>query len=154
MMPRMQLSRRGELSIKGWEKCRLTAYPDSRGIWTIGWGHTGPEVREGLTWTQMQADVAFLRDSEWAVKAVNDMVMVPLTQAQFDALVSLVYNIGAPAFFGSTLLKHLNRGEYLDARNQFLVWNKETVNGKKRTSKGLVARRGAEARMFDGEDAG
>lgn len=150
MTPRMQLSRRGSKFIQTWEKCRLRAYLDSRGVWTIGWGHTGPEVVQGLTWTQQQADQTFLRDTDWAEAAVNDLVLVTLTQCMFDALVSLMYNIGKTKFFTSTLLKKLNSGDYLGARNQFLVWNKETRDGRLRYSEGLNRRRLAETMLWDG----
>lgn len=147
--PRMALSRRGVAFLKGWEKLRLEAYLDSRGTWTIGYGHTGPEVHEGLLWSQEQAEYAFCRDTIWACNAVNDYVLVDLTQCQFDALVALVYNIGKAAFFGSTLLVKLNKGDYLGARNQFLVWVRETRDGRKRISKGLVNRRNAEVALWD-----
>ncbi|KQD16250.1 lysozyme [Acinetobacter baumannii] len=69
---------------------------------------------------------------------------MPLTQNQFDALVSLAYNIGSGAFKGSTLLKLLNKGDYKGAADQFLVWNK--AGGK--VMKGLVRRREAERALF------
>lgn len=144
MTPGMQLSAAGIEALRGYESCRLTAYRDSGGVWTIGWGHTGPDVHEGLTWTQDQADAAFVRDTAWAQAAVRNDVAVPLTQPQFDALVSLVFNIGAGAFARSTLLRKLNAGDYRGAADEFLRWNRD--NGEVVT--GLAVRRAKERAMF------
>lgn len=82
-------------------------------------------------------------------RAVETKVKVPLTQNQFDALVSFVYNVGAVNFNSSTLLRKLNAGDYKGASEQILVWNKGTVKGKKVTLNGLVRRREAEKKLFD-----
>ena len=144
MTPGLQLSAAGIEALCGYESCSLTAYRDSGGVWTIGWGHTGPDVHEGLTWTQDQADAAFVRDTAWAQAAVRNDVAVPLTQPQFDALVSLVFNIGAGAFARSTLLRKLNAGDYRGAADEFLRWNRD--NGEVVT--GLAVRRAKERAMF------
>lgn len=140
----MKLSAEGLRALQGYEGLRLAAYRDAGGVWTIGYGHTGPEVVEGLTWTREEAEAALARDTEWAQAAVRNDVTVPLTQPQFDALVSLVYNIGAGAFARSTLLRLLNAGDYRGAAEQFLVWN--TVQGQMVT--GLAVRRAKERAMF------
>ena len=103
------------------EGLRLKAYRDTKGILTIGVGHTGPEVVEGLVITKEKAHELFQKDVAWAEDAVN-LVKVPLTQNQFDALVSFVFNIGAGAWKRSTMLKMLNAGDYAGATKQFDRW--------------------------------
>lgn len=95
----MQASENVKLTIKYYEGCRLTAYKahSSEGNWTIGWGHSGPDVYEGMTINQSQADALFDEDIkafESAVNRWNDKYDLKLTQAQFDALVSATYNFG------------------------------------------------------------
>jgi lysozyme len=120
----MNISERGLDLIKAHEKCRLTAYmPTRNDVLTIGWGHTGPDVQKDTVWTQQQADDALLADVADAELCVTRHVGVELTQFEFDALVSLVYNIGCGAFKGSTLLRLLNQGDYDGAAAQFPAWN-------------------------------
>ena len=99
-------------AIKNHEGLRLTAYKDGGGVWTIGYGHTGSDVREGLTIPLSEAERLLTRDLRVAEGHVNDAVKVKLTQNQFDALVSFTYNLGGGAFRSSTLLKLLNAGDY------------------------------------------
>ncbi|MEZ2310881.1 lysozyme [Paraburkholderia sp. RCC_158] len=115
--------------------------------WTIGVGHTGPEVRYGLTWTQDQADAQLLADVAGAVATVNRLVKVALTQAEFDALVDFVFNVGAGNFAGSTLLKLLNAGNRAAAAHEFEKW--DMAAGKHLA--GLLRRRIAEEHEFLGE---
>ena len=113
-------------------------------MWTIGYGHTGADVREGLTIPLSEAERLLTRDlrtSEWHV---NRLVQVKLTQNQFDALVSFVYNVGGDAFAKSTMLRLLNAGDYVGAANQFQRWNKD--NGK--VVDGLTNRRRKEYELF------
>ena len=117
----MKLSKIGADLIVTREGLRLKAYQDTKGIWTIGVGHTGPEVVRGLWITRDKAYELFYKDVEWAEEAVNE-VKVPLTQNQFDALVSFVFNIGATAFAKSTMLRMLNVGDYEGAMKQFDRW--------------------------------
>ena len=131
-------------TIKDHEGLRLTAYQDGGGVWTIGYGHTGSDVREGLTIPLSEAERLLTRDLRTAEGYVNGAVKVKLTQNQFDALVSFVYNIGGDAFEKSTLLRLLNAGEYEGAANQFLRWNKD--NGK--VIDGLTNRRRKERDLF------
>jgi lysozyme len=140
----VKLSQRGVTFIKQWESCRLSAYLDNARVWTIGWGHTGPDVKMGTNWTQAQADSMFQKDVALYEEAVNRGVQVKLTQNQFDALVSLAYNIGVQAFTDSTLLKLLNEGSYNGAADQFPRWDK--VHGKPLL--GLQRRRFAEMTLF------
>lgn len=131
-------------AIKTAEGLRLTAYLDGGGVWTIGYGHTGADVRGGLTIPLSEAERLLTRDLRVAEGHVNDAVKVKLTQNQFDALVSFVYNVGGGAFRSSTLLKLLNAGDYEGAANQLPRWNKD--NGK--VVKGLTNRRHEERELF------
>jgi lysozyme len=90
------------------------------------------------------------RDASIAEKVVNRLVITPINQAQFDALVSITFNIGGGAFAGSTLLKNLNGGDLAGTADQFLVWDKVTVGEVKEPSPGLANRRQAERCMFLG----
>lgn len=134
--------------ISGFEDTRFKAYDDGVGVWTIGTGTTvypnGAKVKQGDTCTPEQAKAYFKHDLAKFEKTVNESVTVPLTQNQFDALVSLTYNIGSGAFNNSTLLKKLNKGDYQGAADQFLAWKK--AGGK--VLPGLVRRREAERALF------
>ena len=148
----MQTSPTGRAAIAAREGVKLTAYTDSAGVLTIGVGHTSaagaPKVTKGMKITAAQADEILSRDLAAVEAAVNGAVKVPLNQNEFDALVSLVFNIGSGAFKGSTLLRKLNGGDRAGAANQFLVWDKATVKGKKVALPGLTVRREAERRQF------
>lgn len=134
--------------IRDAEQCRLHAYPDpgtGGAPWTIGWGHTGPEVRPGLVWTQEQADEAFERDIEQFSSQVAALFpRTELTQGQFDALVSFAYNCGLGALSTSTLRKRLLAGDADGAAEEFQRWNK--AGGK--VLAGLTTRRAAECALF------
>lgn len=142
----MHLGPQGEALIKSFEALRLAAYLDSRGVPTIGWGHTGPEVQMGLTCTSAEAETWFLADTAGACQAINANVDVAIAPNQFDALGSFTFNVGVGAFEGSTLLRLLNGGNTAGAADQFLVWNK--VNGVENA--GLARRRAAERALFLG----
>jgi lysozyme len=132
-------------TIRNFEGCKLKAYRDGGGVLTIAYGHTGPDVKEGMTCTPEQAYQWLVRDVGSAETAVNLMVRVPIDQNQFNALVSLIYNIGREAFHTSTLLRKLNESDYHGASNEFVKWchdNGEVVPG-------LVRRRMAEQKLFD-----
>lgn len=139
----MRTSKQGIDQIKRHEGLRLTAYADGGGVWTIGYGSTRG-VRKGMTITEAEANARLVSDLAEAERAVDRAVSVPLSQQQFDALVSLVFNIGEGAFIGSTLLKRLNEGKYHDAAAQFDRW----VYDNKKKVPGLVARRKAEKDLF------
>ena len=133
--------------IKEFEGCRLTAYPDPAtggDPITIGVGHTGPEVHLGMTISQSIADAYLMKDAEHAADAVRRGVTVKINQNQFDALVSLVFNIGAGNFQKSTLLRKLNAGDTLGASLEILRWNKAAG----REMAGLTRRRAAEQSLF------
>lgn len=146
----MRISAHGIAVMHYFESCELVAYPDPGSKdgkpWTIGWGHTGPEVVKGLRWTQEQADAEFVKDLTRFEVGVMGAVLVPLTQGQFDALVSFTYNLGERNLKSSTLLRMLNAGDYDGASKQFARWNKN--DGK--VMRGLTRRRAAEACLFVG----
>ena len=87
------------------EGCCLAAYQDQAGVWTIGYGHTGSDVKQGMTITSAQAQALLSKDVQSAAACVNNVVAVQLTQEEFDALVDFVFNLGAGAFSGSTMLR-------------------------------------------------
>lgn len=144
----MQVSQAGIDLIKHFEGLRLEAYQDVAGIWTIGYGHTGPDVKEGMTITEAEAESLLRRDLGGFERGVSNAVTMPLGTNQFDALVSLTYNIGVNAFRGSTARRFLNKGDYLGCAEAMTWWNKATINGRKQEVPGLVRRRAAEAALF------
>jgi lysozyme len=130
--------------IAGFEGCRLEAYRDGGGVWTIGYGQTGPSIKPGLKWTQQQALDALEHTTAAVTDVVRSLVHVPLTANQLGAVVSLTYNIGTHALSGSTLLRKLNAGDYQGAADEFPKWNHD--NGK--VEAGLTNRRMAERALF------
>ncbi|MEQ1318929.1 lysozyme [Acinetobacter guillouiae] len=144
----MKISNIGINLIRGFEDLRLKAYDDGVGVWTIGYGTTainGVAVKKGDTCTAEQAKSYMAQDLKKFESAVNTSVKVPLNQNQFDALVSLTYNIGTGAFKDSTLLKKLNAKDYKGAAAQFDRWNK----GGGKVMQGLVNRRAKERKLFE-----
>jgi lysozyme len=139
----MNLGAKGRALIQSFEDCKLYAYQDQRGIWTIGWGHTRGVVPY-QTCTAADADGWFTQDTQAACNAVTRTVDVALSQNQFDALVSFTFNVGMGSEAHSTLVKVLNQGHYDQAADQFLVWNH--VNGI--PNAGLTRRREAERALF------
>ena len=134
---------------KASERCRLTAYADSEPggpLWTIGYGATGPDITEGTTWTQEQADADLADRLQHLNAFVTTAVRVRITQTQRAALVDFAYNVGRGALAGSTLLTALNRGDYQTAADEFLRWNKD--DGK--VEQGLLIRRANERELFRG----
>ncbi|WP_147198310.1 lysozyme [Pantoea sp. MBD-2R] len=124
----MKISTNGIAFIKQEEGERLTAYQDSVGIWTIGVGHTGTvegqPVARGIAVTPDQSTSILRNDLAWVEAAISSNVKVPLTQNQYDALCSFVFNVGKAAFTGSTLLRELNQSNYQAAADQFLQWKR------------------------------
>ena len=138
--------------IKQYEGLELEAYPDpgnpSTGEpWTIGYGHTAG-VRRGNTCTAEQAETWLREDIKYAAACIKHLVDAPLTQGQFDALASFVYNVGQTQFGNSTLLRLLNAGNAAGAAAQFDRWNR----GASGVLAGLVKRRAAERAMFEGAE--
>ena len=143
----MKISPAGIAAIKRHEGLRLHAYLDSAGVATVGHGHTG-NVQPGQHISEAEAEQLLRDDLAQAEAAVNNGVRVPVTQEQYDAMVSLAFNIGGSAFGKSTLLQKLNEGDIHAAANEFLRWDKITVNGAKEVLPGLTSRRRAERAMF------
>ncbi len=144
----MSTSPSGVELICGFEGLRLEAYDDGVGVWTVGFGTTkfpnGMRVKKGDNCTLEQAKSYMQNDLKEFEQTVNGAVGVPLNQNQFDALVSLAYNIGTTAFKNSTLVKRLNDENYKGAADQFNVW----VNAGGKRMQGLVNRRAAEQALF------
>lgn len=144
----MQTSEKGIALIKQFEGCKLTAYQDSVGVWTIGYGWTQPvdgkPIRSGMTIMQETAERLLKTGLVSYESDVSRLVKVGLTQGQFDALVSFTYNLGARSLSTSTLLRKLNAGDYAGAADEFLRWNK--AGGK--VLNGLIRRREAERALF------
>lgn len=140
----MNISDAGLNLIKSFEALRLKAYkPTPDDVWTIGYGHT-KNVGDGDTCTDGQALNWLREDLGWVESCINKNVKIPLVQNEFDALCSLVFNIGCTAFAGSTLLKLLNNADYDGASAQFGRWNKQ--EGKELAT--LTRRREAERELF------
>lgn len=141
----MVYSLTGEHLTEQFEACRLVAYQDSKGIWTLGWGHTRG-VKPGDTCTYAQADAWLLEDIQTAADDVNRLVTVTLTQPEFDSLTDFCFNAGGGNFAASTMLKLLNSGNYAGAAEQFTRWD---FAGGVQVA-GLLRRRLAEQAEFNG----
>ncbi|NHK26937.1 lysozyme [Parvularcula flava] len=161
----MRASQTGIDLIKHFEGIRLDAYKDVAGIWTIGYGHIGPISIDGRRYDSVAAAVAanggqpvrisqgyaeeLLRDElQRFEEGVSGGLKRDINQNQFDAFVSLSYNIGVSAFRGSSALKFFNQGKITEAADAITWWNKATVNGQKQVVQGLVNRRAAEKALF------
>lgn len=124
----MQISSNGITKLKREEGEKLKAYLDSRGIPTIGVGHAGKvdgkPVALGMTITADKSSELLKGDLQWVEDAISSLVRVPLNQNQYDALCSLIFNIGKTAFAGSTVLRQLNLKNYQAAADAFLLWKK------------------------------
>ena len=143
----MKTSSEGLALIKKFEGLELKAYKCAAGVWTIGYGHT-KDVQEGDEWSESHADHMLEVELEEFEEYINDSVTVALSQNQFDALVSWVYNLGPANLKASTMLKVLNSGDYEGVPAQIQRWNK--AGGK--VLEGLIRRRKAEALLFVGRD--
>lgn len=126
---------------------KVLAYRCPANVLTIGYGHT-KGVKRNMKITKAEAEALLREDLRTYEAEVKRLVNVPLTQYQFDALVSFVFNLGAANFASSTLLKRLNTGNYEAVPAQFMRWNKARVNGTLQPLKGLTRRRSAEAALF------
>ncbi len=145
----LSYSPKGLALTQQFEGLRLTAYQDSVGIWTIGYGHTGTDVHPALSITQEQATELLTQDVSSAVAHVNRLVTIELTQNQFDALVDFVLNAGCGNFAASTLLHKLNANDLQGAAAEFCKW----CHAGKIVLPGLLKRRQAEMALFQMLDA-
>ena len=139
----MRTGRDGVELIRHFEGCRFDAYLCPAGVWTIGYGHTA-DVKEGDTIDQEAAEAFLIEDLESFERDVTRLVEVPLTQQQFDALVSWTFNLGAGNLAESTLLKKVNNYQYAEVPEQMMRW----VRAGGQVLDGLVKRRAAEAALF------
>lgn len=144
----MRLSQNGVNFIKSHEALRLKAYQDSKGVWTIGWGHT-KGVKPGDVITRAQAEQFIRDDFAWVERILNaDLVTgrdKPLvTQNEFDALCSLVFNIGSNAYLDSTVRRKIKQGDKMAAARAFKMW----VYSNHKFVQGLANRRADEVRLF------
>jgi lysozyme len=151
----MRIGPRGLALVKSFETLCLEAYDDAtgrsvppgghvRGRLTIGYGHTGPDVRVGDRITEAEAEALLRADLATSEQAVGRLIHEPLNQPQFDALVSLVFNIGATAFSSSTLRRRVNAKDFTVAAGDFYRWRFD--NGVELL--GLARRRVAEMQLF------
>jgi len=143
----MKISQEGLSLIKKFEGCELEAYKCAAGVWTIGYGST-KGVKEGDTLTEEETDNLLLHEMDEYEGYVLEAVEMPLSQHQFDAIVSWTFNLGPSNLKASTMLKVLNKGNYEDVPAQIKRWNK--AGGK--VLEGLIRRREAEALLFEGKE--
>lgn len=145
----MPVSSLGLRLVTFYEGLSLTAYQDQAGVWTIGYGHTGIDVREGMTITTEQANQLLSNDlavtENYVTNAAN-----PYQQYQFDAMVSLAFNIGVAGFRGSSVLRYHNAGNRDQAVASFLLWDKVHIDGVLTAVPGLLNRRISEASLYQG----
>lgn len=148
----MKTSKPGRDLIDQFEANKLVAYKDCVGIWTIGRGHTAaagaPIPVAGMRITPQESDEIFIRDLEKFEAGVSRAIKRPMTQPQFDAFVSLAFNIGVGAFSKSSVVSRFNRGDVNGAAAAFLMWNK--AGGRELA--GLTRRRKAEMKLFNTGD--
>ncbi len=130
--------------LKQWEGLKLESYQDIRGVWTIGYGHTGSEVCAGQIITEKEAEGLLLKDLVCFEQAVSRLVHVPLTDNQFTTLVSFVFNVGIKSFEKSRMLQKLNKGHYDAVPIELLRW----VYHKGKKAPGLINRRAAEIGLW------
>lgn len=140
----MQTSAPMRALIESWEGCRLEPYQDVVGVWTIGYGCTGPDVYEGMDpISQETADQLLAADLVKFEGYVTNLCPV-CSQQQFDALVSFCYNLGQGSLSGSTLRRMHNAGDYTGAAGEFAKWN----HAGGAVLAGLTRRRAGEANVY------
>lgn len=145
----MKTSPAGIALIEEFEGLRVRAYQDGAGVWTLGYGHT-ENVAPGQSETLGKAETDLVSDLATAEAAVRRLVAVPLTQGQFDALVSFTFNEGQKSLRMSTMLRLLNAGDYAGAARAFMSW--DVIAGQH--SAGLQRRRQAEIALFQSASGG
>lgn len=148
--PKIGMSPAGLRVLRYFEGLRLTAYQDAVGVWTIGYGNTGPDVKPGMTISIDQANEMLERRLEREfVPGVLAVITRSMRQHELDAMVDLAYNVGVAAFQKSTLVRKFNDGDRVGAANEFLRWDK--AGGK--SLLGLRRRRAADRALFLGATA-
>lgn len=145
-MPR-EINEAGYALIKEFEGKELVSYLCPAGVWTIGYGHTGPDVREGIVISEKRALELLDKDLDWAEATVSK-VCPATSDNEFAAMVSLCFNIGAAGFTKSTVARLHNAGDKIGASKAFGMWNKATVGGQLKPLLGLTRRRTREAELY------
>jgi lysozyme len=145
----MPINAKGLALIKKFEGRRLTAYRDCANVLTIGYGHTGPDVKPGMKITQAQADELLRHDLAAAEAGVRKCVGLATTnENQFAAMASLAFNIGLGGFAKTTVLRKHAAGLHEAAADAFILWDNITVRGRLVRSDGLARRRLAEKALY------
>ena len=146
-----QVGPNGQALIQRWETLQLVGMlPTPYDVPTAGWGHTGPDVVLGQTYTMDQATQWLQQDLQWAEECVCNSILPSLTQNQFDACVSLAYNIGCAGFAGSSVARDLNAHNLSAAADAFLMWDRQHGT----VLQGLLNRRADERQLFLTPDDG
>lgn len=136
--------------IKRSEGCKLKAYKCPAGVCTIGYGITGPDIIEGLTWTQEQADQA-LTDAAYHVldeALYQSKNLRSATESQKAAIADFVYNLGVGAYRASSVKRCIDASDFQEAKHVIMKWNKARINGKLTELPGLTKRRQAESDLL------
>lgn len=139
--------------IKNSEGFSSAAYPDTGTVWTIGYGHTGPDVEKGMVITEVEGETLLDKDLGIAGGAIEQYVTVELTDGQSAALLDFIFNEGEGQFVHSTLLERLNQGDYTDIPTQLARWVYGSVDGVQQQLPGLVTRRQAEIALWNGPES-
>jgi lysozyme len=147
-MSNKTISQAGVNLIKSFEGVSLKSYKDIAGVLTVGYGHTGSDVKQTMTITPAQAEALLRKDLERFVDGVNKLVDVEINQNQFDALVSFSFNLGLGSLQMSHLLDLVNKKDFAGASQEFVKWNKARVKGVLQPVAGLTRRRQAESDLF------
>ncbi len=145
----MRLNEDGIQLVKQFEGLRLNSYSDSGGVWTIGWGHTGKDVKPGMVISTEEAHELLLEDLSVAERGVRRHLKTTINSNQFSALVSFAYNLGVGGLSRSDLLKHVNAGKMSQAARAFGKYVHVKTNGRKVRLAGLVRRRAEERKLFE-----
>lgn len=130
--------------VKSHEGCKFQSYKDLGGLWTIGWGSTGPDIIGGMTWTQEQCDARLSFDIGRVEVAVRKSLRRTLSDMSVGALLDFAYNLGSGALASSHLLQCVNSGDDVGAAKQFIVWDHVGTD----EVKGLLIRRLEEAVLY------
>ena len=129
----MQVSDAGRKAIEEHEGYRLEPYKDSHGFWSVGAGHKlNREPHEGEVWTKAEVDDQLKNDLKWAEEHVTRAVTRAVSQEQFDAMVSLAFNIGVNAFYASSVCRFTNEGLFYQAGESFLLWSDHGLLSRRR----------------------
>ena len=145
-----QISQNGLDLIKRFEGFSTKPYICPAGKKTIGYGHVVKDTENFIELSEVQANILLAQDLRWVAKTIANTLSCDLTQNEYDALCSLIYNIGGTNWRSSTCCRLLNEDNYMDAADSIIIWNKITnpKTGKKEISAGLERRREAERALF------